>query len=380
MINFFGKPVELLERSDLDILAKNEITEGLYMEYKEDFPQNLPKIVASFANTFGGWILIGVEARNHHNLPFSFPGIELTGGPKERFRHICRDGVNPVPLFTTKIVELPECPGRGVLIARIEESSYPPHITRDGRIYRRNSEGSDPVPETDRYILDRLFEKSRQNKGQVKALITQKIQEFETGIATIKVLSCPVPLNQNLIHPFFVDHIIKQIETKALQLWEGLNPAKMRFEPEGFTLENGFQALEILRSGMILYRRDLPVNKIETGFGEFYFLDHRSVKDAVYNTLRFARRIYSWANYMGQFIPKVALENIRGKGLDDPEYQEYYKTGADSYSRYRSITLPYWFTPMAVRELDHYGRIGDTLLQLVYRSFGFKVLDGKKFR
>ncbi|MHB8158612.1 MAG: hypothetical protein ACYDEQ_14715 [Desulfocucumaceae bacterium] len=53
---------------------------------------------------------------------------------------------------------------------------------------------------------------------------------------------------------------------------------------------------------------------------------------------------------MGLFIPKVAMENIMGKGLDDPEYREFYLAGADSYSRYQNITLPYWFTPMAVRE------------------------------
>lgn len=380
MINFFNKPVELLERSDLDILSRNEIAEGLYMEYKEDFPHNLAKIVASFANTFGGWILIGVDARNPQNMPLAFPGIELVGGPKERLRHICRDGINPVPLFTSKIVELPESPGRGVLVARIEESSYPPHITRDGRIYRRNSEGSDPVPENDRYILDRLFEKSRQNKGQVKALISQKLAEVETGVPTIKVISCPVPLNQNMIHPFFTESMLNHIEKKALQIWEELKPARIRFGPEGITLEHGFQALEILRSGMILYQRDIPVSRTQVSSGEAFFLNHLVIKDAVYNTLRFARRIYREANYMGLFVAKVALENVRAKGLDDPEYRDYYAAGADGFTRYQDIALPYWFTPVAVKELDHHGRIADTLLQLVYRSFGFKVLDDKSFK
>lgn len=378
MVNFFGKPVELLERDDLNILARNEITEGLYMEYKEDFPVNLAKIVASFANTFGGWILIGVDARNPHNRPLSFTGIELSGSPKDRFRHICRDGVNPVPLFTSKIVELPESPGRGVLVAQIQESSYPPHITRDGRIYRRNGEGSDPVPETDRYILDRLFEKGRQNKGQVKAFITQKLSEMETASPAVKVICCPVPLNQNLIHPFFVEETIDQIEKQAFQIWGDLKEGKVRFEPEGFSIEQGFQALEILRSGVIQYRRDIqsksPAGPVNT------LLDHLVLKRAVFNTLKFARKIYGWSSYMGLFIPKVSLENVRGMGLDDPEYSALYSSGADCYNRYEDVTLPYWFTPLPVKELDHYGRVEDMLLQLVYRTFGFRVLDGKSFK
>lgn len=370
----------MLEREDLDTLVRNEIPEGLYIEYKEDFPTNLAKIVASFANTFGGWILIGVNARNPHNLPETFPGIDLAGGPKERFRHICRDGINPVPLFTTKILELPESPGKGVLVARIEESGYPPHITRDGRIYRRNGEGSDPVPETDRYILDRMFEKSRQNKGQVKAFINQKLSEAETEATAIKVLICPVPLNQNLIHPFFTEERLGQVERQALKIWENLRPGNIRFGPEGFSLETGFEALEILRSGVVMYRREVPVNKIRAGSVEALFLDHCAVKSAIYNTLRFARKLYGWANYMGLFIPKVALENVGGKGLDDPEFEAYYSSGGDFFNRYGSIILPYWFTPVAVKELDHHGRLADMILQLVYRSFGFKVLDGKSFK
>jgi hypothetical protein len=370
----------MLEREDLDTLVRNEIPEGLYIEYKEDFPANLAKIVASFANTFGGWILIGVNARNPHNLPESFPGIELAGGPKERFRHICRDGINPVPLFTSKILELPGSPGRGVLVARIEESGYPPHITKDGRIYRRNGEGSDPVPETDRYILDRLFEKSRQNKGQVKAFINQKLAETEAEGTSIKIIVCPVPLNQNLINPFFAEDRLEHIERQALQIWEGLRPGEVRFQPEGFSLELGFEALEILRSGVILYRREVPVSKLEAVAGDALFLDHGVIKGAIYNTLRFARKIYGWANYMGLFIPKVALENVAGKGLDDPEFAGYYSPGSGFFNRYQNIILPYWFTPVPVKDLDRHGRVADMILQLVYRSFGFKVMDGKTFK
>lgn len=105
-----------------------------------------------------------------------------------------------------------------------------------------------------------------------------------------------------------------------------------------------------------------------------------AVKDAVFKTIKFARKIYGWANYMGLFIPKVALENVAGKGIDDPDYWDYYSQGAGFLNRYGNIILPHWFTPVAVRQMDHYGTIEDMLLQQVYRSFGFKVLDGKTFR
>ncbi|RYD02758.1 hypothetical protein N752_23545 [Desulforamulus aquiferis] len=160
MINPFGKPIEQLEEDDLNILIKEETSEGLYVEYKEDFPTHLAKIVASFANTFGGWIIIGVDARNPRNVPTSFTGINIARDPKDRFRHICRDNISPVPLFSSKLIVKSSDPEKGILVIRVPESAYPPHITKDGRIYRRNMEGSDPVGETDRHILERLFEKS----------------------------------------------------------------------------------------------------------------------------------------------------------------------------------------------------------------------------
>ena len=90
MISIFDKPLDLLEEEDLHRLITNEIAEGLYVDYKVDFPADLPKVVASFANTFGGWLIIGADAANPGNLPSSFPGVTVVTAPKDRFRQIGR--------------------------------------------------------------------------------------------------------------------------------------------------------------------------------------------------------------------------------------------------------------------------------------------------
>ncbi|CCO08484.1 helix-turn-helix domain-containing protein [Desulforamulus hydrothermalis] len=181
MINPFGKPLEQLEEADLDKLIEEDIPEGLYVEYKEDFPRHLAKIVASFANTFGGWLIIGADARNPRNVPTSFPGIEIFNDPKDRFRNICQGNITPVPLFASKLILKKEDNKRGILVIKIPESTYPPHITNDGRIYRRNMEGSDPVPETDRHILDRLFEKAGLIRQKLKPLLIANCKRVTRG-------------------------------------------------------------------------------------------------------------------------------------------------------------------------------------------------------
>lgn len=378
MLDFFNKPVDLLEIEDLEILKENEIAEGLYFEYKSEFPENLAKIVASLANTFGGWIIIGADARNPSNIPLSFPGIPTIDNPKDRFRHICRDSISPVPLFSSKLINLPDT-GKGVLIARIEESAYPPHITRDGRIYRRNSEGSDPVPENDRYTLDRLFEKSRQNKNQVKAIINQKLAKSESHSVNFKVIVCPVPLNLNLIYPFFVDQRIDQVTRLAVNIWGEQLPSYIRFEPEGFTFVNHIVSLEVLMSGIILYTTSVPTIPLYIGNEKIELLDSATIKAAVQNTLEFARNLYHLFNYMGLFIPKVALENSNARGLDDCQFIHLYKGANKPVSRYTDIVLPYGYSPINVKELYNQKNVSNHLLQLVYRSFGFRVLDGHRF-
>ena len=379
MINPFGKPLEQLEEADLDKLIDEEISEGLYVEYKEDFPTHLAKIVASFANTFGGWIVIGADARNPRNVPTSFPGIDVSHDPKDRFRNICQGNITPVPLFSSKLILKSDNTSRGILVVRIPESTYPPHLTKDGRIYRRNMEGSDPLAETDRHILDRLFEKTKLNKTEVKAFITRKLQKGDQREVLFKVVCCPVPLNLNLIDPFFVPERISRLKKMARNIWKNTLPRNIRFEPEGFAFEGDDHRLEILRSGVITYVYPIPTSvktiDREDEPHELDFLDYLALQVALLRTIKLTREVYRFTGYMGLFVPKVALENIQGKGLDDPKFLNFYKTFPQPQCKYADIILPYGFNPLEAKVMENPRQVADPLLGYIYRCFGFEALD-----
>ena len=379
MLNPFGKPLEQLEEADLEKLMDEEISEGLYVEYKEDFPTHLAKIVASFANTFGGWIIIGVDARNPRNVPTAFPGINISNDPKDRFRNICQGNITPVPLFSSKLILKSTNKNRGILVVRIPESTYPPHLTKDGRIYRRNMEGSDPLAETDRHILDRLFEKTKSNKTEVKAFINRKLQKGDQQKVLFKVVCCPVPLNLKLIDPFFVPERISRLKKMARNIWKDTLPRNIRFEPEGFAFEGEDHRLEILRSGVITYVCPIPtLNKIIDRDNEpksLDFLDYRALQMALLRTIKLTREVYRFTGYMGLFVPKVALENIQGKGLDDPKFFNFYRTFPEPQCKYADIILPYGFNPLEAKVMETPRQVADPLLGYIYRCFGFEALD-----
>ena len=154
-----GDPLGL---NDLQSLV-GRVAEGYYIEYKSTFPSNekVAHSIASFANTNGGWYFVGIVADNQTNVAESVPGIELNTFPDPiaKVRDIARDRIGPMPAIFPQLVKMNT--GHAVLVVYVDEGDDTPYVTRDGRIYRRNADSSDPIYETDRLVLDRLVERGR---------------------------------------------------------------------------------------------------------------------------------------------------------------------------------------------------------------------------
>lgn len=165
-----GKHVDEVTKEDIFDLEKREVAEGLFIEYKADFPSNrkIAHSIASFANSHGGWYILGVEADKATNVPRAFPGVDLCRRPtpKDDIRNVIVGNIAPVPRFESKLVKSDD--DHGFLVVYVPESDDPPHICGDGRIYRRNGEGGDPVPETDRHAIDRLYDKREEKRQRIE--------------------------------------------------------------------------------------------------------------------------------------------------------------------------------------------------------------------
>jgi len=163
--NPFGKPVKDLSEADLQKLLEGHIAEGLYVEYKTVFPlaTKVAHSIASFANTHGGWYIVGIRT-NENNEPASIDGFDLSSNvhPKEWLRDVVKSNVDPMPYIESKLITFSS--GRVVLVTHVPKGYETPYVTRDGRIYRRNAEGSDPVFENNRYAIDQLYENGKQFK------------------------------------------------------------------------------------------------------------------------------------------------------------------------------------------------------------------------
>ena len=74
---WFTKPIDEITFEDVESFCK-ESGENVRVEYKRDITvkRHIPKIVSSFANTYGGGFLIGVEAdKTKNEVIFPIQGI-----------------------------------------------------------------------------------------------------------------------------------------------------------------------------------------------------------------------------------------------------------------------------------------------------------------
>lgn len=180
--DIFEKPIQEVELDDLEILEEENVAEGLYVEYKRVFPdsRDIAKSIASFANTYGGYFFIGIADEDVTNIAQSQIGVNTNDQPqpKEDIRNIARDHLNPTPDFTTRAIQHTDNTDYVILILEVPESQKAPHVQRDGKIYVRNGEASNPIePVTDRWSIDRLYERRKEWQKAVDDFCSVNLQE-----------------------------------------------------------------------------------------------------------------------------------------------------------------------------------------------------------
>lgn len=113
-----------------DLLAEGET---LFVEHKADIKKGegfqLAKASASFANTMGGWILVGVKG-GVIDPTWTPPTGEFVDAVRQRVE----GQIDPLPSFAARILEHPA--GK-VGVVRVYESADTPHLLRDGSVVVR---------------------------------------------------------------------------------------------------------------------------------------------------------------------------------------------------------------------------------------------------
>ena len=132
-------PIESFTFENIVDFCATQEREGIQLDYKSDLTTgSLSKHFASFSNTLGGVIIIGVEENKKTGLPIKNEGITTDRKNIERITQWANN-VNPLPNY--KIHQTNEVNGRVfILIRTYEGTDTPYYVQNDGRIFVRTND------------------------------------------------------------------------------------------------------------------------------------------------------------------------------------------------------------------------------------------------
>lgn len=184
-MSLWYKPIAEISFDDVKAFCEQRVREGPRLDYKAEFPKHLERLVAAFANTLGGLILIGIEADKTTNEPNWPPkGLPTATGIEERIIAICRDSIYPpVRPEISPVLENPHAPGTVVVVVRVPESPEAPHATDQGRrVYERTGNQNDPfeLAQIDRirHLLSRRLRLEEQRREFVDREIARAVRQL----------------------------------------------------------------------------------------------------------------------------------------------------------------------------------------------------------
>jgi hypothetical protein len=136
-------PLHSIGRSDIEALLANGVSEDLWLEYKQQLPDNdsskkrFLKTITAFANTQGGDLVLGVMETRHAGHKTALPGkavglADTTADEAKRFASdLIRTGTDPAVLrYDLHSIEGFE--HGPVLVVRVERSLVGPHMVTLG--------------------------------------------------------------------------------------------------------------------------------------------------------------------------------------------------------------------------------------------------------
>jgi hypothetical protein len=130
-MSIFTKPLSQLVTADLQELLDEGAVENVRLEFKlqEPIKEETLKKLSSFANTYGGYMVVGARADSKDGRIQELPGIDVVAGYKQRVVQWCFDGASP-PLVVEVSDPIPVGGGSDKVcyVVHAVESDVAPHF------------------------------------------------------------------------------------------------------------------------------------------------------------------------------------------------------------------------------------------------------------
>lgn len=178
VINLLARNIHDITFDDVVEFCRQKVLESVQLDYKLNIPKDLAKHFATFSNTQGGLIIIGVGEDSATGLPTTYDGIPNDSKHVDRIHQFAAN-VTPLPTYDVRATD--EQSGKVFILVRIYEGAAPPYTTlNDPTVWMRTGNISTPAS---REELLRLANKRRDAETTRLAKIAFAEQYFLARVA-----------------------------------------------------------------------------------------------------------------------------------------------------------------------------------------------------
>ncbi|MBN1639109.1 MAG: ATP-binding protein [Ignavibacteriales bacterium] len=342
-MNIINTNIEKINFSDIESFCDEQQIEGVQLEYKKEFPKKgLAKQIASFSNTRGGLLIIGIEEDEKIGIPKSYDGVINDGKLLERV-HQYASQVEPIPSYQATATD--EKNGKVFILIRVFEGEHTPYfVQNDSNIWVRTGNISNPIDHASPDALELLYKKREKAEQQRKIQIERTVEiskaaierqekkrivavsqgeesdrlriidkEVGSNVSMCNVTLQPYFPNKNFIDPYQLKQSLEKLITSN---YSYTFPEAYQVEtiPYGtlschWRSNDGFVQIEqIFGNGLISNARDLAFID-ENGNRSIYLA---WIAITTLSTLQAAANYYKLVGYQGIIIGNISFENIKG--------------------------------------------------------------------
>jgi len=317
----FSKLIDEITFEDVESFCK-ESGENVRVEYKSDITvkRHIPKIVSSFANTYGGIFLIGIEAdKTKNEVIFPIQGISQRNGIEEQIQQSALTGIYPGVIPEIKLIDVPNS-NNLVVVVRIDESIQAPHaIEGSTDAYVRTGSITQPYKRSDMDRLAYMFKRREDSQvvaGQIMNRMEERIQVlYATEKPNLTVIAKPV---------FPYRPVISTSEIYALDKGYKWYPRRVAGGVSYLLKEDGSIYREFNEYGIVCYRTALSEAEGQQ------VIEYGQIPFAIKFLMQDAERLYTKCGYLGNIEVTAELRQVFGKKL--------YDTTSTVSGKMRSIT------------------------------------------
>lgn len=305
----FTKPIDEITYQDVESFCQ-QWSEGVRVEYKRDLniKKHIPKVVSSFANTYGGIFLIGVEADDTTNMPIlPIKGIPKRPNIEEGIQQSAEMSINPPVRPEVTVVKVPDNGSVVVVVSVAEGSLLAPHaIDQSTKAYFRVGSTTQPykLELANMELIAHMF-KRREDSQVVARQVLNRVSErakhnFRYDVPTLTVMVKPVFPYRPVISTSNIYQLCDEIKLLPLRRVEG---GVCHVLPENY--------LEFNEYGVVYHRISLATrNQQEIKYPVCIEVVNLLIEQVI--------GFYKECKYLGNIEVTAHLQDVLGIELIDP--------------------------------------------------------------